>query len=96
MVGRSDRLGAGCCLEGRPVMAAFAYGNSNPTANSRVQLVTVDGKLFVFMHEGREVWDCEPLDADDAGRIVAEQLSEKKWFTADHHEQFVMLVAGRE
>ncbi|MEG3156840.1 hypothetical protein ACKVMH_02880 [Lysobacter zhanggongensis] len=59
-------------------------------------LVEVAGKHFVFfLHNGREVWSCIPLDAGDAERIVVEQLSEKNWFTGSHREQFAALVADR-
>lgn len=63
------------------------------TASSAPPLVTVVGRNFVFLHNDREVWDCSPLDADDAGRIVVEQLSEKRWFTGSHRHQFAALVA---
>ena len=58
-------------------------------------LVKIDGRHFVFLHNGREVWDCNPLDAEDVELIMDQRLSEKRWFTDRHCEQFIRLAAGR-
>lgn len=55
-------------------------------------LVKMDGRHFVFLHNGREIWDCDPLGADDAELLMDEILSEKRWFTDSHREQFAKLV----
>ena len=83
----------------RPAAGGTSHKDSNPCSHFASAAravgdgvsVFTDGPHFVFLHRGREIHDCWPLDADDC-REIAEQLRERHWFTASHEAQFAALA----
>ena len=55
-------------------------------------LVKKEGRVYVFLSNTREVYDCEPMDAGEALRMIR-NLAMRSWVTKGHLELFAFLTA---
>jgi hypothetical protein len=64
------------------------------TFPSRAPLVQCDGAAFLFLVDGRVVYDLEPVSPGDALRQI-QHLASKTWVQKKHLREFARLAADR-